>query len=87
MNTDPNQQIVEIKEHVVRIDRRIGGAGMALWRGILTGFGYIIGAFIAILIIGWVLNVIGIIPSFKQQVNSLKDTLQQAQQRQIPAKK
>jgi len=87
---DENQlsrQIAEINHNVTKINQRIGGGGMALWRGALSGFGYIVGAFIAVLIIGWVLNAIGVIPAFKQQVESLKTTLQQAQTRQIPSAK
>jgi hypothetical protein len=84
---DLNRQMAEINENVAKINRRIGGNGMSLWRGILSGFGYIVGAFIAVLIIGWVLNAIGVIPAFKQQVESLKDALRQAQTKQIPGSK
>lgn len=78
------KQIENINLNVEKINHRVGGSAMALWRGVLAGFGYVIGAFIAILIIGWVLNAIGVIPAFKAQVESLKDTLQQAQTRQVP---
>jgi hypothetical protein len=81
------QQVAQISENVEKINRRLGGSGMAFWRGILSGFGYIIGAFIAVLLIGWVLNAIGVIPAFKAQVESLKSTLQQAQPRQVPGQK
>ncbi len=82
-----DEKIEQINDNVSRINRRIGGSAMAVWRGMLSGFGYIIGASIAILIIGWILNVVGVIPTFKQQVESLKTTIKQAQQRQIPGAK
>ena len=75
---DVNKQIADIRDSVEQINHRIGGGWTTLWRGILSGLGYVLGALIALIIIGWVLNVIGIIPAFKQQVNSLKDSLQQA---------
>jgi hypothetical protein len=84
---DLGQNVAELNENVAKINRRLGGSAMAMWRGILAGFGYIIGASIAILLIGWVLNVIGIIPSLKAQVDSLKQVVQEAQQRQVPIEK
>jgi hypothetical protein len=81
------QSLEQINNNVEEISHKVGGSWHALWRGILSGFGYVIGAFVAILIIGWVLNIIGIIPAFKQQVESLKDTLQQTQQRPVPPSK
>jgi len=84
---DLGKNVAELNENVARIDRRLGGSFMALWRGILAGFGYIIGASIAILIIGWVLNAVGVIPSLKTQVDSLKQIVQEAQQRQVPVRK
>jgi len=76
---DLNKNVSEINDHVAQISRKVGGSWLALWRGILTGFGYIIGALIAVIIIGWVLNIVGVIPAFKNQVESLKNTFQQAQ--------
>jgi hypothetical protein len=86
-DNDLGSQVAEIRETVSQINRRIGGSWHALWRGILTGFGYLLGAFVAILIIGVILNIVGIIPAFKQQVTSFKDALQQVQQRQFPVQK
>ena len=76
-DNDFHEKLVEINDNVAKINHRIGGSGMALWRGILSGFGYVIGALVALIIIGWVLNVVGIIPAFRETVNSLKDNLQQ----------
>lgn len=84
---DLGGSVAELNENVKYIRRRVGGSGMALWRGIMSGFGYVIGAFVAVLLIGWVLNALGVIPSFKAQIDSLKSSLQQVQQRQIPSTK
>ena len=84
---DLGKNVEELNDNVAKINRRMGGSFMALWRGILAGFGYIIGASIAILIIGWLLNAVGVIPSLKQQVDSFKSAVEQAQYHQVPAKK
>ena len=76
---DLNKSITELNDNIERLSHRIGGNWAMLWRGILSGFGYVFGALVAILIIGWILNVVGIIPAFKTEVDSLKNTLQQAQ--------
>jgi hypothetical protein len=81
------KRVDEISDNVHMINRRVGGTGTVLWRGIVSGFGYVIGAFVAIAIIGWLLNAVGVIPSLENQVESLKNTLQQAQNRQIPGTK
>ncbi len=57
----------------------------SLFNGILSGFGSIVGVVIALTIIGWVLNVIGVIPTFRHQVDQWQNLLEQAQQRQVPA--
>jgi hypothetical protein len=39
------------------------------------GLGYITGALVLVLIIGWVLNVIGVIPAFSSYANDIKNAL------------
>jgi len=76
---DLNRTLTELNKNVEILNRRLGGSWTHLWRGILSGFGYVAGALVAIIIIGWVLNVVGIIPAFRTQVESLKNSFQQAQ--------
>lgn len=47
----------------------------SLLRGAVYGAGYIVGAVLVIIIIGWVLNIVGIIPAFNTQVQELRDAL------------
>ena len=81
-----NKQLNEINLGIERVSHKIGGSWYAFFRGLLTGFGYVLGAFAAVLLIGWMLNVIGIIPAFKKYADQWRGVLQQQPiDRQIPA--
>lgn len=67
----------EIQTNIEQINHKVGGNFKSLFRGILSGFGSVVGAALAILVIGWVLNFVGIIPAFRTQINELKDALKQ----------
>ncbi len=86
MNEEIEKQVEEISQNVELIRIKTGGSWTAFFRGILTGFGSVIGAFVAILIIGWALNVVGIIPAFKQQAESWRQVFLQASSRQVQTK-
>lgn len=83
----------ELKKHLenlnaslIRIQR-----GTTWWRsllnGLFTGFGYVIGFVIALVVLGWALNIIGIIPAFRREVDSWRQLLQQTQQQKLPSSK
>ena len=86
MNDEIQRQVEEINENVEIIRIKTGGNWTAFFRGVLAGFGSVVGAFIAILIIGWVLNIVGIIPAFRQQANNWRDTFLQASGKQVQTK-
>lgn len=78
----------ELKEQLEKIDKRLLGIFYkteSLWRafvrGMLHGIGGIFGVVLSVVIIGWVLNVMGVIPGLKQQAGEWKamwqDTLEQ----------
>jgi hypothetical protein len=52
-----------------------------LWRvfgrGVMHGLGSVIGVAIALIIIGWILNTIGVIPAFREQARSWQQTLEE----------
>ena len=73
----------ELKKDLNRIDKELShmdkasnGMWRTLWRGAIYGAGYIIGAVVVIVIIGWVLNVVGVIPAFDRQVAEFRAALQ-----------
>ena len=72
----------ELKEHLVKIENELSqmekksvGFWNTVWRGCIYGAGYIIGAVIVIVIAGWVLNIVGIIPLFGNQVTNFRAAL------------
>jgi hypothetical protein len=73
----------ELKSHLEKIEdellhtRRIStGIWHTLWRGCFYGAGYIIGAVIIIVIAGWILNIIGVIPAFSLEVSDFQKALE-----------
>lgn len=73
----------ELKTHLENIERELidlrkGSNGLRsnLTKGIVYGAGYIVGAVLIIIIIGWILNIVGVIPYFSSQVNEFRSALQ-----------
>jgi uncharacterized membrane protein YGL010W len=88
MNEHEIKQVVEaIKKDTGSLVKLQGSVFRHLLNGILGGFGSVIGFALAIVVIGWILNFIGIIPAFKQEAAKWQDLLQKTQQRQVPVKK
>jgi len=84
MEPELKSQLQNIQHEITEVSDKLGGNGWAFFRGLLGGFGSVIGAFLALLIIGWALNIIGIIPALKTKVEQWQGTLQSAQQGQLP---
>lgn len=73
----------ELKKHLEIIEGELAhmrketvSLKASLVRGLIYGAGYILGAALILVLIGWMLNVVGIIPAFKSQVNEFRDALQ-----------
>lgn len=73
----------ELKEHLEKIEnelvlmrKRTIGVPHTLWHGVIYGAGYVVGAVLVIVIIGWILNIIGIIPAFSLQVSEFRTALE-----------
>lgn len=73
----------ELKTHLETIEKELinlrdGNNSLHhnLIRGIVYGAGYIVGAVLIILIIGWILNIVGVIPALSNQVNEFRTALQ-----------
>lgn len=45
-------------------------------RGAICGAGYVIGVVLIIVILGWILNIVGVIPAFNAQVAEFRATLE-----------
>lgn len=70
--------LTEINKNLVKISGS-GGKWNSFFNGALSGFGYIIGVLIALAALGWILNVVGVIPALKQQVSQWQQILEQSQ--------
>lgn len=69
----------ELKTHLEKIEKEIivlRKELTALWpvfmRGVVNGAGYVVGAALILTLIGWVLNIVGVIPAFNQSVNEFR---------------
>ena len=74
----------ELKTELDKLNRTLVGIfhkTESLWRafvrGVLQGLGSVLGVVLAVLIIGWILNVMGVIPGLRQQASEWKGMWQQ----------
>ena len=65
-----------MNRHLARIDKALNSPWRAFLRGTFQGLGSIIGATIIIVLIGWILNAVGVIPEFKEYVDEFKTMIQ-----------
>lgn len=75
----------ELKAYLGEINKNLQKLGrpskrQAFLNGTLTGIGSIVGVAIAITFIGWILNFVGVIPAFSNQINKWQQIFEQSQQ-------
>ncbi len=80
---DFQKEIAEIKDYLKIIGKNTKQpVWHSFFKGMLSGLGSVIGIVLAVAAVGWILNVMGIIPGFKNQAVELKtmwqETLDQA---------
>lgn len=68
------KELEQLDTHLVEI-RKSNSVGKSFLRGVLSGIGSIIGVAIALAVIGWFLNTVGVIPAFREQASQWKSTL------------
>lgn len=74
-DSDLKRHLETIEKELVSINESFNSLGSAFLRGIVYGAGYILGAAFIIVIIGWLLNIIGVIPELNNEVNDFKNAL------------
>lgn len=72
----------QLNQNIAQINRKLGNFWLSLGKGFLTGFGYVLGAGVAIILIGWFLNGIGVIPALRKTADQWRDAFQQTQSQQ-----
>lgn len=71
----------ELNEHLLTLEKQLEGLvrkdrhWSQFIAGVFYGLGYVTGAVVLVVIIGWVLNIIGIIPAFNNYISEFKNTL------------
>ena len=72
----------ELKNHLEKIEDELshmrkasGGLWHTLWRGTVYGAGYVVGAVLIVIIAGWILNIVGVIPAFSREVTDFQTAL------------
>jgi hypothetical protein len=75
----------KIATNVEILQKRGAKKYTSLFNGVLSGFGSVIGAALAIAIIGWLLNIVGIIPAFRNEAAKWEKILQTGQSVKVPA--
>lgn len=73
MNNISEKEFREFNQNLQELNRRLGNVWLNLGKGFVTGFGSVLGAGIAIILIGWFLNVIGVIPAFQRQADQWRE--------------
>ena len=75
-----NNKLSQINENLTKIEKKLGSYWTALFKGLLYGLGTVIGAAMAIILIGWFLNIIGVIPALKKTSDQWRSAIQQVQE-------
>lgn len=79
MNNLPDNEIKNLNVNIQKLNQRFGSIWLALGKGFIGGLGSVLGAGLAIIIIGWFLNVIGVIPAFQKQAEQWRQVFDQTQ--------
>lgn len=74
-----SNQLKKINENLQSIDKKLGSYWSNLFKGLLYGLGTVVGAGLAIILIGWFLTVIGVIPALKKTSDQWRAAIQQVQ--------
>lgn len=75
MNPELKNHLEKIEDELIQVRKSLTGFSSYFVRGILQGAGYIVGAAIILTIIGWILNIAGVIPAFSNAVNEFRTSV------------
>ena len=75
-----SNKLQQINDNLIKIDKKLGNLWFSFGKGLLYGLGSVVGAGLAIILIGWFLTVIGVIPALKKTSDQWRAAIQQTQQ-------
>ncbi len=75
-----DKKLDELNANLAGINNKLGNYWFAFGKGLLSGLGSVLGAGIAIILIGWFLNVIGVIPALSNTATQWREAFQATQQ-------
>ncbi len=79
------KKLDEIHKSIVETQQVLKqGWWKSFFHGTLSGFGSVVGAVLALAILGWMLNAIGVVPAFRDQMKRFDGLLKQAEQTRLP---
>ena len=73
-----DKKLDDLNQNLAGINNSLRNMWLAFGKGVLYGLGTILGAGIAIILIGFFLNVIGVIPALKTSADQWRSAFQQA---------
>ena len=74
-------QLDTINENLKEIEKKSGtGLWKSFFSGIVNALGYVVGLAIVVVIVGWILQKTGLLPSFENQVKNFTDLVNGAKQ-------
>lgn len=74
-----DNELRQFNENLQRLNKSMSSFWLSFGKGILTGFGSVLGAGLAIILIGWFLTIIGVIPAFQRQAEQWREVFIQNQ--------
>ena len=77
LDPELKQELEKVNRSLVGIFHKTESLWRAFVRGMLSGIGSVFGIALAILLIGWILNVLGIIPGIQKQAQQWQSMWQQ----------
>lgn len=70
------KKLEELNDNLSGINTKLGNFWYSFARGLLSGFGYVLGAGVAIILIGWFLTVLGVFEPLKNTVEEWREAFQ-----------
>ena len=75
----PEKDLRELVTNLHNLNQTYRSPWVNFGKGLLAGLGSVVGAGLAIILIGWFLNVIGVIPAFQRTATDWRDAFLQVQ--------